>query len=414
MERFRLDEEPEVVGTHRNYRNGTQLSNVATTTMSHRTSAMSDVVTPNFRQLQRQGEIIINPCSMTVNQRTTSGSGSVTQVQIASPHTVWVATGDGTITGYYHKYGGGLPSYTECPLPDLDRLTMEAKSRCIANVDSTPYSFAEDLFEIRETLRFLRDPLRTTVRLSRRYAKLRDQMYLRRFRSAKYTSAKLAKDLASLWLEIRFAVMPTFRTILSVMEAWESPRPYRPERRTARSFVRIPRSSDSRLVTKVATGRTFTYQCSAYSEASVRAGILYEVTNPSSGWQYKYGLRFKDIPETFWAVMPMSFMVDRFVNISDFIRGATNLLDPNVKVLGAWTTAKRERQQSIGVRSILESGYTSTIVPDDIIDREFHYDRSVWEIQPQDIIPPFKPLGLVDSATKITDLLALVIQNFRS
>jgi hypothetical protein len=146
----------------------------------------------------------------------------------------------------------------------------------------------------------------------------------------------------------------------------------------------------------------------------VRAGILYEVSNPVVNFQYKYGLRFKDIPTTLWAVLPLSFMVDRFVNISNFFGGATNLLDPNVKILGAWVTSKRERLQSIGVRSISESGYTSTIVPDDIVDKTFLYAREVWEPSLVDAIPSLDIKGLVNSSAKVTDLLALVIQNFKS
>jgi len=131
-------------------------------------------------------------------------------------------------------------------------------------------------------------------------------------------------------------------------------------------------------------------------------------------WQYKYGLRFKDIPATFWAVQPLSFMVDRFINISDFISGGMNLLDPNVKVLGAWTVTKKSRIKSIGVRKIVESGYTSTIVPDDIVDREFYYNREVWVPSLADTIPIPNLRGLVDSAAKTTDLLALIIQNYKS
>lgn len=362
-----------------------------------------------------EGEVIINPCSMSVTRRTTTGSGSVTQVQNVSPFTVYTASGDGTITGYYQKYGGGLPIYNEAPLPDLSELSLIAKQKCLAQVDSTPYSFAEDIAEFRETLRFLRDPLATMRKLSFNYRKAVEKIKKHKsLRAAKGYPKTLLDDLSSVWLEQRFAVQPIFRTVVELLEAYETQKVHRPERRIARGIVVAPPRSDSRIVTKVATGRTFTYQCSAVSSGSARAGIMYEVSNPSTGWQYKYGLRLKDIPETFWAVMPLSFMVDRVANISDFIGGAVNLLDPNVSVLGAWITTKRERTVSIGVRSISESGYTSTIVPDDIIDKSFFYERSIWEPTLADALPVPKLSGLVDSAVKTTDLLALINQNFRS
>jgi hypothetical protein len=414
--RSRTSSEPPVVGTHRNYKNGVLQTKSAATTMSEFSSTMSDFVTPNFRERMERGEILINPCSMAVDQRTTTGSGSVTQVQNASPYAVWTATGTGTITGYYDDYGGGLPSYSEAPIPTLIEQVEVAKQKCIATIDSTPFSFAEDLAEIRETLRFLRDPLSTIRRLSFTYKKLVKRLKNQdRFRrSAKAHAKAIANDLSSVWLEQRFAVMPIFRSVLQLMEAYETEKVYRPERRTSRGIVEAPSKSDSRIVTKVSSGRTFTYRCSASSFGSVRAGIIYEVSNPIVNLQYKYGLRFKDIPETFWAVMPLSFMVDRFYNISNFIGGAVNLLDPNVDILGAWVTTKRERTVSIGVRSILESGYTSTIVPDDIVDRHFEYQRTEWEPTFADTVPNLELRGLVDSAAKTTDLLALIIQNFRS
>jgi len=203
---------PAVTGTHRNYRNGVQQSNFANTVMSSFSSTMVDVSTPMFRKKQKEGEIIINPCSMTVTQRTTSGSGSVTQVQNVSPFTVWTANGTGTITGYYDKYGGGLPTYTEAPLPDLSQAISMAKQQCLANVDSTPFSFAEDIAEFRETLRFLRDPLASIRTLSFNYRKAVERIKKgKKFSSKKSYSRQLAEDLSGVWLEQRFAVMPIFR-----------------------------------------------------------------------------------------------------------------------------------------------------------------------------------------------------------
>jgi hypothetical protein len=419
MTRSRTLSDPAVVGRHRNYKNGVQQSNFADTTMSSYSSVMVDTVTPNFRQIIQEGGIVNNPCTMTVTQRTTTGSGSVTQVQIAAPHDVWVASGNGTITGYYQKYGGGLPSYTEAPLPGLTDLGLVAKQKCLAQIDSTPFSFAEDLSEIRETIRFLRDPLASLRTLSTHYRKAIEKIKTSRsvvaaLRRNKRYPREVLEDLAGVWLTQRFAVMPIFRTVLGAMEAYETEKVYRPERRVARGFSEAPNKSDARSVVKTASGRTFTYWCSAKSSGSARAGVLYEVSNPVVNFQYKYGLRFKDIPETMWAVSPLSFMVDRFYNISDFFGGAVNLLDPNVKVLAAWIVTKRERTSSIGVRKIVESGYTSTISPDDIVDREFYFTREVWVPSLADTIPKLNPLGLVDSAAKVTDLLALIIQNFKS
>lgn len=411
MIRSRVISEPAKTGKHRNYKNGVYQGTEVTTTMSSKSSGMIDTVSAGFRRRQKAGEIINNPCSMNVTERTTSGSGSVTQVQIASPYAVWTAFGDGTITGYYYSRGGGAPSYTECPIPDLSNATAIAKQRCLANIDSTPYAFLEDLLELRETIRFLRNPVYGLYKLAIAYRRSIQNLE-KKYRLAR-DSKKLAKAIANVWLEYRFAFSPLLRSAIMAVEAYRDKEVKRPERRTSRASIEVPRKSDSRIVTKV-NSRTFTYQCDSYSTGNVRAGILYEVSNPVNGLQFKYGLRFKDLPSGIWNIIPYSFMVDRVLDISSFTKGIVNLTDPNVSILAAWVTTKTERRQSIGVRSILESGYSSTISPDNIIDREFHFNRSVWEPTASDTIPELNTLGLVSDATKITDLLALIISNLKS
>jgi hypothetical protein len=413
MSRTRTISEPPVVGQHRNAHQGVPGSNIADTTMSSFSSICVDTITPGFRQLQREGVVVINPCTITVARRTTTGSGSVVQVENGNPSNFYTASGNGTISGYYQKYGGGFPSYTVNPPPDIDKLDAIAKQSCLANVDSTPFAFGEDLLEIKQTIAFLRNPLHNLHMVSRSFANLwRRRKFLLATRGA--SAKEISRSFTSLYLEQRFAVGPLLRSISSLMEAYEMKETLRPERRTARGFASIPKKGDNRIVSNVDSGgRTLTWQFRSFSEASVRTGIIYEVSNPIVNFQYKYGLRFKDIPETLWAVSPYSFMIDRVYNLSNFFSGAINLLDPNVKILGAWSTRKSEYTLSRGVRSISESGYSSTIVPDDIVDFNFVYERQVWNPTLADSLPTFDLKGLVNSSVKVADLLALVYQNFR-
>jgi hypothetical protein len=143
----------------------------------------------------------------------------------------------------------------------------------------------------------------------------------------------------------------------------------------------------------------------------VHAGIWYEVDNPIVDWRYKYGLRFKDIPETLWAILPLSFMVDRMYNLSQTMRGLSSFLDPNLTILGAWTTTKVDTIETITwighVSPIVESvqeAYTDTIVK-----TTESYNRQTWEPVFTDLFPDYVRLeGLIDTSEKFADTAALL------
>lgn len=408
MLRTRTRSVPAVIGTHRNYKNGVFQGKISDTVMSERSSTMSDTVTPNYAKLIQAGVIINNNASMIVTERTTSGSGNVVQAQIASPYAVWTANGSGTITGYYIKYAGGWPAYTPVSLSDLSGVINTVKQQCIAGIDKTPFAFGEDVAEMQQTLRFLKHPATSLYELSRSFS--REAFHIRR----RFTAiADVTKALANLWLTYRFAVSPLVRSSLQVVEAFKT-KTERPKRRTSRSNSEVPHRQDAKLVSKSNAGRTLKYWCQSSAWASVRAGILYEVSNPIADIRFKTGLRFKDIPVTIWQVVPYSFMIDRMVNITNFVGGVANLLDPNVRILAAWVTEHTETTVSYGVQSIQESGYTSVIGPDAISDRTFEYSRSVWSPTWVDTLPNPDIRGLVNSASKLTDLFSLAIQNFKS
>jgi hypothetical protein len=155
-----------------------------------------------------------------------------------------------------------------------------------------------------------------------------------------------------------------------------------------------------------------TFTVGTIVEREVRAGILFEVDNPVESVWYKYGLRLKDIPETAWNLLPLSFMVDHFINISQTIRGITNLTDPSVKNLAAWITTKSNTVKTTSMTALNESGYTSSVTPDLIYEKTFTYSREVWMPGLEHTVPGIDFLGLVNSAAKITDLSALIVANF--
>jgi hypothetical protein len=286
-------------------------------------------------------------------------------------------------------------------------MNAAARLQALGNVDRSPYGFAEDIAELHETLRFLRDPLKSIRDITELFRKTWRNPVTRR-KGEKIE--EISDAISNAWLQYQFALSPLVRSVNDAVEAAMT-KVRRPDRRTARGGSEWT-SSDS------VEGWLNNYYRSAATvneTVVVKAGILYEVSNPLKDWKFKYGLRFKNIPETLWAIFPLSFMVDRMFNLTQTIRGINAFLDPNVTMLGAWTSSKLSKVETV---SFLE--YDSPIVqsvlrmdPDVETVKTDSYTRDPWVPSISDLVPEVRTDRIVDTSTKIADLAALCWQNLR-
>jgi hypothetical protein len=357
-----------------------------------------DFVTPEYRRKIRLGMIINNPCTYTSEKRTESEGSYHVKYNYGSPPIEYTDTGLLTSWQMDALNVGFLDLLT-------DTSEREAKLQALTNIDSTPYQFGEDLLELRETIRFLRSPLKPLLNLS-----IAVQRSLRKERLARKLK-NLTLEGSNTYLAYRFALSPLIRSAADAVDAFASGTRVPPVRRTARGFNDDTKSSGDQ-VDMTSIGRIFDRTTTVVDQR--RAAILYEVSNPIHDMTFNLGLRAKDIPETLWAVMPYSFMVDRLVDISGFTRAVTNLLDPAVTILAASTTHRKEAQKTCSVRRVSYSNYTFTTLGVGYrTDTSFTYDRKVWHPTFKDAVPEITPGNVVDGALKIADILALISANLR-
>jgi hypothetical protein len=347
------------------------------------------------------------PCTIIVDHQQVNGSGTNFAYQNSKPSNTYQVYGDGCLTQFYLDDCAGTPDYGDLYV-DLTEAVAEAKTKCLSNIDKTPYSFGQDIGELRETISFLKEPLKTLHNLSNLYK-----------RAVKYGAlsggrriALSAKRFSEIYLEYSLAAAPLFRSVMNFYDALHE-EPYRPKRLTARGHVKLDKSKPTETQSiQYYGGNTISFNVSTIVEREVRAGFLYEVENPATGVWFKYGLRVKDIPETVWQVMPLSFMVDRFVGISNSIRGFTNLTDPSIKSLAGWLTIKENTVKTISVVHINESGYTSSTLPDLLFQKSFAYSREIWEPGYLDTIPLLHFGDIIKDAHNTADLIGLIVSNF--
>lgn len=381
-----------------------------TQTVFGRNESIDDVVVPDYYERIERGEVINNPCVYQSEEESSDTGGHLVKIHRdgCPMGTKWLRYTGHMATMILRKSSVNLLPVA----PAVEASEQMAKLRALANVDSTPYGFLEDVFEIRETLRFLRKPAASIVNLARDFVRKRN------------AAVPLgAKAVADVYLAYRFAVTPLLRSCQDGAEAIQLGvrSAKREKRRTARGFSHdssevLPSAGSVVLSwTYFQPKHTVEYNRESISTDKVSAGILYEVTNPVVNHRFYLGLRAKDVPEAVWAVVPWSFMIDRAIDISSSIRGLTNLSDPSVKILTAWSV-----RRSLTERSLTTTGCTPTDWREQISDfsssksqvSEFRYVRDVWSPSIVDAIPPLNLKGLVDDATKIADALALAAQLF--
>lgn len=358
---------------------------------------MGDWVTKPYQKLISKGAIINNPCSFEKTERNES-DGTVTGV-----HT----------NGSYYEYSGPVTSKWLADMVLAGTLTDRAagnqvdppvmiaiaKQRALANIDSSTYGFAEDIAEIRDTLGFIRNPLGGILKETRA------------LRRSLPSHRPLSQIPADAWLSYRFVITPSLKSIFDALEAVSRLLPKLPERQVAHGFI-----VDSGEVAKTISGTSLfsqlVFEDSYQWNVHYKGSILYEVRNPINDWKRLLGLRLKDIPVTAWNIVTLSFMVDRFLDISKAIQGLVNLADPSIQILAGSVTVRDEVIQKIALVDKIElppSDWTSTAVGGTREDLAYSYRRTTWKPTVADVMPRLRLGGLVSDATKIADLVALTL-----
>jgi len=391
------------------------------TTDTH-TESITDVVTPDYRGIVRRGGIVNNPCSYSSLTLSDSGGGEVTHTTISGqyPEGVGIMTKTGPVTQFYAENSFGLQSI-DFGSNSIEDAHTDAMAYAISQIDASDFGFGEDVAEIKETLRFLRNPITSLTKVNRSHKKKAYKLARKRNapiwhltddHHAALRQRAYLQALSDTYLGYRFAYTPLVRSISDAVDAlaYRTVKRKEPPRLTARGFSEF--KVDSGLVqTAGLDGSIFQHREQAH--VGVSAQILYATSGISRNSQGNIlGLRTKDIPETLWAVMPYSFMIDRVLNVSQMIRGITNLSDPRINILAASTTERVDQTRSYKLEKISEwdtANWKHTTNGNTVEEHSFSYNRAIWSPSVKDTVGVASLAALVDDTQKIADLTALIL-----
>lgn len=375
------------------WNNDTQY-NAAEVLVSTYDDTMMDYVTKGYDRRISRGELITNDCTK-----------SVSYLSIERPgHYDYSKNGDrwwtkGPVAEWRRTAVSGIGFFSDHPILDATPQIKLAKQRALGAIDRTPYSFGEDVAEIRESLKYLRN-----VGLS--FGSLGKNLRKKVFKASRIDN-EIARNsaLSEIYLAWRFAASPLIKSSMDAIEAYNGGSRDRQSRRLSARGYASTSTVESGLKVVGVDG----WMQNSRRTLSVRANILYTHSG-GSGTGFLLGLRPKDIPLTAWNVVPLSFMVDRAYDISSAIRGVSNIADPRTKILTASYSTKTESTSTMEWKSHYPGqGFTGSVSGSSSWF-ESAYNRRSWSPSIVDAAPVFTPGNLMEDAKSTADLFALGIQ----
>lgn len=312
------------------------------------TERMTDIVTKDYHERRKRGEIIINPMSRVTTMRNTSGTtgsyscpGDPCTQKISVTHGAWLL----------HPSRLGLvqhaPGWWEFEQGTLKKL---AGTQAHAGVAAPEWEGLVFLAELKETAQFLINPIagfqrkvrqalkqkRLAAKCKRR-GKNREKLpaWLIPHCSPKWSRITVADFMGEFWLQYRLGILPLAYDIESLIEARiKDERLVRPTKRISRGKAEDMFTRDAEDV--IMSTWNATRSVTTNVTAKARAGVIYQ-----PDYENSYGFKWQEVPSAVWEAATLSFVIDRFSNVGDWIRAIQPKV--GVKYLGEWTSFSVEK-----------------------------------------------------------------------
>lgn len=383
-------------------------------------AVMHDFVTPGFHEKSRSGKIVMSPMSRVIQSKIATNKSLASGRYNGNP-SYWWRYNDGPRTIWtlgLNSTTSILPGeYSVHTSADLDRLQVEASTRCLSQVGKASTEMWENLAESRQTLGMLWKPIRAFLNFDTNDFEKWERRALREAAIRKglrnkplsevlkfYSKRQLlgADRAASLWLQYRYGIAPLIRTALEVEKALQrlvTP-PYQTSRGQATSSV-----SKFETVSYSNSGYTWQVRKSITETITVRA---VRVDSFVWDWSHDWGFSSTELLQLPWNLTGHSFVADWFVNFGEYIGALANCFRP--EALGHCLT-------TTVVRSGVWENISCTSSPSNEGMLTPHLDLVREDAVNKWRTPALRTPGIVvksnfgfDNATRIGDALALVGQ----
>lgn len=373
---------------------------------------MDDVVTPRFKKCVALGQIVNNP----LEKVTTILKDTMVEINLGHQRSVytncsgqwkWITVKDQLVgtrpaSGFYTF--GVLP---DVPDPcDYDSLIDLAITSAHARVNVSEAMAIVGLAEGQKTISSIASILKRLVGLTKNIVRLNIPGIAKEL---------TPKELANRYMEARYAIRPLMYDLKSYVDAYSNASTIG-KRLTFRGSERDgdSESSTSTIYETQGSGgytihREYYVTYSMERTVAVRSGVLtaIENLNPLQIWG------FDDVLESLWELVPLSFVIDWFINVGQKI--AAHTPECGLRTLASWYTLEERIYQAktLSGTNIYLSGSPSNERMDDyylaasgMISREIITKRRVPN-PPMNLLPSWK---LRMNMFKVADLTIILKQ----
>ena len=340
-----------------------------------------------------------------------------------------------TASGWTYKYTDSGPlglkaaaSISSLPPPSsTDSLKKRALQKALAKLGKSDVGLGENLGELRETIEMLRSPFKglRDFLFNRNYHNLGLLQKIEHFsntgrwvvprkkghgRPLIYEGRKAAEVAASSWLELRYGLMPLVWAIGSVMDlVQEKVSAHDPNRiRSVRAKVSLSENFEKALTPYSYHKFSYNPHLIVQDELTAYASVQFRQKEPF-GVLSKLGLDPRFVPELVWELTRLSFVVDWWFSIGDFL-GSLRVV-PEVEILGNTVGVKVDRRVSIRAEATITTVDANTVIRHSLPElgkySESSYVRTCNEHH------PYTPLLKLEfkSYLHAVDATALILQD---
>lgn len=343
---------------------------------------MDDVVTENFREKVKRGEIINNPC---VKE----------DVFTYYTNTNW-SYGTDDMSYYFQLFGskGYLDYILNLPGdPNVSNAVNLAVTRARAKCTSEVIQIGATLGELKETKDMFVSAaarLRHAGTLAHRYLDIISDPR----KNCWDRAGKLVGTARNAWMEFRFGWRPFAGEAQNFYSALQGLSEY-PERQTFRAGENLQFSDADTTSKYLSPTQTWNFSRTVYETHVIRSGVLCE--QRYGGVPDTWGVT--KIPQTVWELTRLSWAVDYFLNIGDLIAAYTpdSLWTPKA----SWVTIRSKTVSVVTQTGLTSTGWKQYGPGPSRIQKTFVYSRS------PDPTPHIAVKSIVDDAAKLLDIASL-------
>ena len=312
-----------------------------------------------------------------------------------------------TPTGLASQENSNGQGFTKILVPtpsgySLNNMIASVKAKALVRFSTPEYSFREPIAQVVQTLYTIHHPLQALRRIASRFSKAK---------ASKLGSLgkKDARALADLWLNYSVNAGPNVQTINDAMNAYAKRHNKRLELQN--SFALEKYNSGLLLASQVQSPTlSGTVRAERNIEAVVKAGVLYSIAESDDDTTI-LGLKERHFPGLVWELIPLSFVVDRMVNVKHVLDSASALISSKMRVKGAYVVTRVTDRYKRRVTGLTISGSVPPSPADTppLYETLFSMDRSRWDPTFFDVLPPISVEGVVKRLHSTLDVVSLII-----